>query len=48
LNPYDALLRLDQPGPGIAALGAFDLGGRSMVALNFYLYGDQVAETVAR
>ncbi len=47
-NPYDALLRLDQPGPGIAALGAFHCGGPSMVALNFYLYGDHAAGTVAR
>jgi uncharacterized protein YndB with AHSA1/START domain len=47
-SPYDALLRLDKPGPGIAALGAFDMGGQSIVALNFYLYGDQAAGTVAR
>jgi hypothetical protein len=48
--PYDALLRLDMPGPGIAALGAFGFpgGGPTMVAMNFYLYGDQAAETVAR
>jgi uncharacterized protein YndB with AHSA1/START domain len=46
-NPYDALLRLDKPGPGIAALGAVNFGGQSMVALNFYLYGDQAAGTVA-
>jgi uncharacterized protein YndB with AHSA1/START domain len=46
-NPYDALLRLDEPGPGIAALGAFNCGGPSMVALNFYLYGDHAAGTVA-
>ena len=46
--PYDALLRLDQPGPGVAALGAFDMGGQSMVAMNFYHYGDRAAETVAR
>jgi uncharacterized protein YndB with AHSA1/START domain len=46
-NPYDALLRLDKPGPGVAALGAVNFGGPSMVALNFYLYGDQ-AGTVAR
>jgi len=48
LSPYDALLRLDQPGPGVAALGAFDCGSSSMVALNFYHYGDQAAETAAR
>src|SRR5207237_17968 len=47
-SPYDALLRLDKPGPGVAALGAFNCGGQSMVALNVYHYGDQAAETVAR
>ena len=47
-NPNDALLRLDKPGPGVAALGTFNFGGQSMVALNFYLYGDQAAATVAR
>jgi uncharacterized protein YndB with AHSA1/START domain len=46
-NPYDALLRLDMPGPGVAALGAVNFGGPSMVALNFYLYGDQATGTVA-
>jgi uncharacterized protein YndB with AHSA1/START domain len=47
-SPYDALLRLDQPGPGVAALGAYNLGGQSMVAMNIYSYGDQAAETSAR
>jgi len=49
-DPYDALLRLDKPGPGIAALGTFSFpgGGPTMVAMNFYLYGDQATETVAR
>ncbi len=46
--PYDALLRVHQPGPGIAALGAVNFGGQSLVAVNFYLYGDQAAATVAR
>jgi uncharacterized protein YndB with AHSA1/START domain len=46
-TPYDALLRLDKPGPGVAALGAVNFGGQSMVALNFYLYGDRAAGTVA-
>lgn len=45
-NPYDALLRVDKPGPGVAALGAFTCGGPSMVALGFYLYGDRAARTV--
>jgi uncharacterized protein YndB with AHSA1/START domain len=47
-SPNDALLRLDKPGPGVAALGTFNFGGQSMVALNLYLYGDQAAGTVAR
>ncbi|HEX4610260.1 MAG TPA: SRPBCC domain-containing protein [Urbifossiella sp.] len=47
-SPNDALLRLDQPGPGVAALGTVDFGGQIMVGMNFYLYGDQAAGTVAR
>jgi len=49
-DPYDALLRVDQGGLGIAALGVFTApgGGPVMAAMNFYLYGDQAAETVAR
>ncbi len=47
-SPYDTLLRIDTPGPGVAALGAFNFGGQSMVAVNFYHYGDQAAGTVAR
>jgi len=47
-NPYDALLRIDSPGPGVAALGSFDCGGPSMVAVNFYHYGEQAAATAAR
>ncbi len=47
-NPNDILLRLDKPGAGVAALGAFNYGGQSMVALNFYHYGVQAAETAAR
>jgi len=48
-NPYDALLRLDQPGPGIAALGAVTYpGGQGVVAMNLYLYGDKAAGAVAR
>jgi uncharacterized protein YndB with AHSA1/START domain len=47
-SPYTALLRLDQPGTGAAALAAVNFGGQSMVTLSFYLYGDQAAATVAR
>ncbi len=47
-NPPGALLRLDQPGPGAAALFTMDLGGPVMAAFSFYLYGDQAAAVVAR
>src|SRR4051794_28364148 len=47
-KPFNALLRMDQPGPGVAALGVVNFGGQTMVTLSFYLYGDQAAETVAR
>lgn len=43
-EPCDALLRLDAPGPGVAALGACNVGGQSMAALSFFDYGDQAAE----
>jgi uncharacterized protein YndB with AHSA1/START domain len=48
-SPYDALLRLDKPGPGVAALGAVTYpDGQSVVGMNLYLYGDRADETVAR
>ena len=47
-SPFDALLQVDQRGPGIAALGALSFGDQSLVALAFYLYGDAAAATAAR
>jgi uncharacterized protein YndB with AHSA1/START domain len=47
-SPYDILLRLDKPGSGVLALGAFSFADQSMVAMNFYHYGDLASETVAR
>lgn len=48
--PYDLLLRLDKPAPGIAALGVYTFpgGSETMVAMGFYLYGDDAAAIVAR
>jgi uncharacterized protein YndB with AHSA1/START domain len=46
-SPCNALLRLDTPGPGVAALGTANFGG-TMVTLSFYFYGDQAGATVAR
>ena len=43
-----ALLRLDKPGPGTAALYTITFGGSVMATFSFYLYGDQAAGNVAR
>jgi uncharacterized protein YndB with AHSA1/START domain len=34
------LLRLDAPTPGIAVLGAYSMGGRTMMGLSLYFYGE--------
>ncbi|CAN5480874.1 hypothetical protein BH10PSE17_BH10PSE17_03150 [soil metagenome] len=47
-KPYDILVRLDEPTPGVLALGAFDMGNQPMVAVNFYHYGDKAEATAAR
>ena len=47
-SQYGALLRLDKPGPGTAALYTISFGDSVMATFSFYLYGDQAAETVAR
>lgn len=47
-DPNDLLVRLDAPGPGVAAFGSFDMGGQAMVAVNVYRYGEQAEETTAR
>ena len=47
-SPCEALLRLDKPGPGVAALGAVSHGGTVLVTLSFYLYGEQASEVAAR
>jgi hypothetical protein len=48
-DPWEALLRLDQPGPGIVALGDVTYpDGQNMVAMNIYMYGDDAPESVDR
>ncbi len=46
--PPGVLLRLDQPGPGVAALYTMTYGGSVIAVFNFYFYGDQAAETAAQ
>ena len=48
-EPFDALLRVDQPGPGIVALGiAGAPGGPSSIGVNLYFYGAQAKAVLAR
>jgi uncharacterized protein YndB with AHSA1/START domain len=47
-SPPGVLLRLDQPGPGVAALFIISWGDSVMATFSFYLYGDQAAGTAAR
>jgi hypothetical protein len=47
-SPSGALLRLDKPGPGTAALFIMTVPGSVIATFNFYLYGDQAAGYVAR
>ena len=48
-NPFDALVRIEKPSPGVAALGIAGYpGGPISVAMHFYLYGDKAAGTLAR
>lgn len=47
-SPFGALLRIDSPAPGIAALYTIEFGDAVMAALTFYLYGEHAAGTVAR
>ncbi len=47
-SPPGALLRLDRPGPGAAALGTIEFGDTVMATLSCWFYGDQAAGNVAR
>jgi uncharacterized protein YndB with AHSA1/START domain len=47
-DPNDILVRLDQPGPGVAAFGSVDMGEQCSVGMNVYLYGDEAASTALR
>jgi hypothetical protein len=46
-HPCNVLLRVDEPAPGVAFLGAFDCGAVQVMA-NLYLYGDKAATVAAR
>lgn len=46
-DPHGALMRLDRPGPGIAALYTIDLGNTLMASVNVFFYGDAAAANAA-
>lgn len=47
-HPKGALLRLNAPGPGIAAVGTIEFGDTVMATLTLFLYGDEAEATAAR
>ena len=48
-DPFDAVLRLDTPAPGVAALGIAGMpGGPYHLGMVLHLHGNQAAETLAR
>lgn len=48
MHANTVLLRLDEPAPGSAYLGAFSCGGMVMVCMSVYLYGDRASAAVER
>ena len=46
-QPY-AVIRLDEPIPGIASASAFSMGDCAMVTIGIYLYGDEAPAIAAR
>lgn len=44
----EVLLRLDEPGPGVAIINAYEWGGAAHVSMNLYLYGATAAAIASR
>ncbi len=47
-KPYELMLRLDQPAPGIAYLSAMPMGGQVYLYICLYLYGQSAGAVAAR
>jgi hypothetical protein len=47
-HPYQLLLRLDEPAPGIAHIFAHPMGGQVYIVMRFYLYGDRAPTAAQR
>ncbi len=41
------MMRLDEPGPGVAMIGAHDAGGRTNLSMCVFCYGDDAAARAA-
>lgn len=48
MHANTVLLRLSEPAPGTAYIGAFSCGGMVMVCLSVYFYGDKAQPAIAR
>jgi len=44
---HEILLRLEEPAPGIAMMGAYTWGGSAHAAISFFLYGDRAPAAAA-
>lgn len=47
-HAHEVLLRLDEPAPGVALVGAYSWGGKTHAAISFYLYGDRAPAAAER
>jgi uncharacterized protein YndB with AHSA1/START domain len=47
-HPNELTLRLDEPAPGIALLGAYSWGGQVHISLSLYLFGNTAEAVLAR
>lgn len=45
---HEVILRLDEPAPGVAVLGAYTWGNQVHVAISIYLFGDRAPAAAAR
>jgi uncharacterized protein YndB with AHSA1/START domain len=47
-SPHEILLRLDEPAPGVALIGAYAWGGQAHAAISLFLYGDRAPAAMTR
>ncbi len=47
-HQYDLILRVEQPAPGVALIGAYNWGDQLHTMICFYLFGDRAPGVVAR